>query len=110
MRHDAIEFAAASADAKRRGQHRSRSERLRNASRLTATSRRPDVAVIDEAFADFTRVDAPVERDDEGAAGNPPAVPARLSDCLSAQLNALDRQRTQVVELLRRVDQESQAV
>ncbi|HEX2474275.1 MAG TPA: hypothetical protein VHK01_06000 [Lacipirellulaceae bacterium] len=110
MRHDAIEFAAASANAKRHGLRRSRSERLRDASRMMAACRRPDVEVIDEAFAGFTRVDTPAERHDESAAENVPVIPARLSDCLSAQLNALDRQRTQLVELLRRVDQESQAV
>jgi hypothetical protein len=109
MRHDAIEFAAASVNAKRRGTHRSRGERLRDASRLTA-SRRPEVAVIDEAFAGFTRVDAPAEPNDESAVESLSALPARLSDCLSAQLSALDRQRSQLVELLRRVDQESQVV
>jgi hypothetical protein len=110
MRHDAIEFAAASPIAKRRSGRRNRSERLRDASRMLAAGRCADIEVIDEAFAGFTRVDAPVERGDASDAENLPAMPARLSECLSAQLNALDRQRTQLVELLRRIDQESQAV
>jgi hypothetical protein len=110
MRHDAIEFATASAIAKRRGQRRSRSERLRDVSRMLPVGRSADVEVIDEAFAGFTRVDAPVARDDADGVENSPDVPAGLSDCLSAQLEALDRQRGQLVQLLRRIDQESQAV
>lgn len=110
MRHDAIEFAAASAIAKRRSGRSKRSERLRDASRMLAAGRSANIEIIDEAFARFTRVDAPAERDDKSATENLPDMTARLSDCLSAQLNALDRQRTQLVELLRCVDQESRAV
>lgn len=102
MRHDAIEFATGNAIAKRR----SRGERLRDASRMRASGCCPDVDVIDEAFAGFTRVDGPATRDDESAVEILPAIPAALSDCLSAQLKALDRQRTQLEQLLRRIDQE----
>jgi len=110
MRHDPIEFATASAMAKRRGGRRSRSARLRDVSRAVVASGRPDVEVIDEAFAGFTPVDAPVARDDADAVANPPAVSLGLSDCLAAQLKALDRQRTQLAQLLRRIDQESQSI
>jgi hypothetical protein len=109
MRHDAVEFATASAIAKRRSGRRSRSERLRDATRALAADRCPDVEVIDEAFAGFTRVDSPLVHDSD-AVENPPAVSLGLSDCLSAQLKALDRQRNQLVELLHRIDQESQDV
>jgi hypothetical protein len=110
MRHDAVEFATASAIAKRHSGRRSRSDRLRDVSRTLAAGGCPDVEIIDEAFAGFTRVDAPLAGDDELAVEDPEAIPAQLSDCLSAQLKALDRQRTQLVQLLLRIDQESQAV
>jgi hypothetical protein len=34
-------------------------------------------------------------------------MPVRLTECLSAQLHALDRQRSELVQLLRRIDQPS---
>jgi hypothetical protein len=110
MRYDAIDFATVRAIARGRGGRRSRSERLRDVSRSLAAGRCPDFEVIDEAFAGFTRVDAPRAGVDERTVEDPNAIPAGLSDCLSAQLNALDRQRTQIAQVLRRIDQESQVV
>lgn len=114
MRHDAKELGIAAALANRASRRHGRSARLRAASRAVAEYRRQDVDVhdvdvIDEAFAGFTRVDGPVPRDNVQATANSLTFPVRLTDCLSAQLKALDRQRSELVQLLRRIDQESQA-
>ena len=110
MRHDAMKLGIAGALAKRGSRRFSRSQRLRAAARSLAADHHQDVDVIDEAFAGFTRVDAPIANDDDQYGENDGKFPTRLTECLSAQLNALDRQRSELVHLLRRIDQESQAV
>jgi hypothetical protein len=78
------------------------------------------VDVIDEAFAGFVRTNSGVARIDQGRDVTPAAPAAavcathlpphsepinrRLVADLSAQLNALDRQREQLVQLLRSID------
>jgi hypothetical protein len=109
MRQDAKELDILGAIAKRRGHHRSRSGRLRAAARTLAGNCHRNVEVIDEAFAGFTRVDSPVAQDGNQAGENYRKMPERLTDDLSARLNALDRQHSELVQLLRRIDQQSQA-
>jgi hypothetical protein len=108
MRHDAMELGIAAALAKRGNRRLSRGQRLRAAARSLAADL--DVAAIDEAFAGFTRIDAPVANDDDQHGENDGKFPSRLTECLSAQLDALDQQRSELVQLLRRIDQESQVL
>jgi hypothetical protein len=63
MRHDAMELGIAGALAKRGSRRLRRSERLRAAANSLAADYHRDVDVIDEAFAGFTRIDAPVASD-----------------------------------------------
>jgi stress-induced morphogen len=107
MRHDAVDLEIAGAIDKRRGHHRSRGERLRAAARTLAGKCHRNVEVIDEAFAGFARVDPPAAHDGNQAGENDRMMPVRLTECLSAQLHALDRQRSELVQLLRRIDQPS---
>jgi hypothetical protein len=58
MRHDAIEQRLAARKARRRSGRSTRRDHLRTS--RTEPSCGPNVKIIDEAFAAFTRVDAPV--------------------------------------------------
>jgi hypothetical protein len=88
MRHDSIEIPHAN-------RHTRRIWYGHGSSRTIAdhTPNLPPAAVIDEAIASFERVDAPDK-----------PLPHALVANLSAQLHALDRQRSQLAQLLRNVD------
>lgn len=63
------------------------------------------VDVLDQAFADFSRVDvgdSPVE-----AASTPRSMTKELATDIARQLNVLDRQREQLAALLSSVDASS---
>ena len=90
MRHDAAELATASAIAKRRGRRRSPGATFRIASRALAR-RRPNLEVIDEAFAGFTRVDAGVAPTDGRPHTKSPALPPELAAGRPAALHGLNR-------------------
>jgi len=118
MRHDPMELRVA----KKRGRSRERRAADCFGCRLTIAEKadRP-LEVIDEAFADFTRVNERMTRVDqageaavactEGAAvsnsnieSDGRSVPIELVANLSAQLAALDSQRKQLSQLLRTID------
>ena len=105
-----MNLGTASAISKPGRRRRRRSERLCASARALTPNHQQDVDIIDEAFARFTRVDSPVAHDGDGSGESDSRFPAHLTDCLSAQLNALDRQRNELVQLLRRIDRESQTV
>jgi hypothetical protein len=109
MRHNATQLGIASAIAKRGSRRRSRGERLRAAAQTLTENSHGDVDVIDEAFAGFTRVDSPAAQYGVQSGEIDGKFPASITECLSAQLNALDRQRSELVQLLRTIGQESQS-
>lgn len=102
-----MNLGTASAISRRVRQRRRRSERLRASERAPVPNHQQDVDIIDEAFAIFTRVDSPVAHDGDETGENDGKFPADLTGCLFAQLNALERQRNELVQLLRRIDRES---
>jgi hypothetical protein len=74
-----MELGIATALAKRGGRRLRRNERLRAAAaKSLAADCHRDVDVIDEAFAGFTRVDAPVANDDRRHGENVGKFPAGL--------------------------------
>jgi hypothetical protein len=87
---------------------RRRRQRLGAGARALTPNHQQDVDIIDEAFASFTRVDSPDAHDGGQASESDGRFPAELTDCLSAQLHALERQRSELVQLLRRIDLGSQ--
>jgi hypothetical protein len=110
MRHNATEIGLAGSIVKRQGRRRGRGERLRAGAQTLAPKHPQDVDAVDEAFASFTRIDSPAAHPSEQAGADDGKFPAGLTDCLSAQLTALDRQRNELVQLLRRIDQASQSI
>jgi hypothetical protein len=65
---------------------------LRAAAHTLARKHNQDVTVIDEAFASYNRIDSPVRQQLEHSSENGGTLPPRLSECLFAQLSALDRE------------------
>jgi hypothetical protein len=110
MRHDTTILGIAGAISSRDRRRCRRNKRLRAGARELTPNHQQDIDVIDEAFASFTRVDSPDAHGGGEAGESGSRFPVNLTDCLSAQLNALDRQRSELVQLLRRIDREPQSV
>lgn len=97
MRHDAVELGFPTRHGRRREKQRPK------------PLKPPAVAVVDEAFAGFIPTDVPVLPVDVSIAGKTVigewcSTKSTLVASLSAQLDALDRQREQLARLLRSID------
>jgi len=102
MRHDSIEFGFANSTGRAR-----RIWHGRGCSRIVVDTDRalPPAAALDEAIANFEPIAAStIQQAAASTSANRPPMSASLVAGLSAQLEALDRQREHLAQLLHSID------